>query len=1117
MFARTKCLGAALLLLMMGGPTLFAQGADGVPEAVAIAPERGDDTGLALLERPALLAVEELSMERTLHRLGLTSGVPLAFSAELLPEDQRVTCDCMDLTVGDALQEILSPTDLRFVTLDRQILIEPRPEAPRLDLDPTPGSVVAMQLSQELRSLPPAPAPAVQTGQVQGRTVDQGGAPLGATQVHFPELGIGVFSGSDGRFTIEDVPAGTHELRAERLGYRPVTTEVSVVSGEVVEVTMQLAQEALGLDEIIVTGTPGGTQRRAIGNVVGQIDAGSLTQTQPILNTEQLVGSRNPGVVVRPSPGMVGTGTGINIRGVSSITQGNHPLIYIDGIRVDNAHSAGPPLRQGRQVSRLNDLNQEDIESIEIIKGPAAATLYGTEASAGVIQIITKQGADGAPAFDFSVRQGAMYMQDPAGRLFKQYHHNAETGVTDSINLYQHHADQGNPVFQYGHLQQYTAAVRGGTEILRYYGSADYTDNEGIVDYNWQNRFSTRLNLSVVPSDRWSVDTNLGFVRNHTRFAQAAPGFGIWDMLVWGRPDALDGPTRGFVYAPPEIAGQIDSRMKYHRFTGSFRIQNNPFDWLHQRATVGLDIGDDVSTRLFPRVPAGQTNWFGARGTGEKLLENTRSTYTTVDYGVTADLDLTSNWNSATSVGVQYYHRLEETSGALGQEFPIPAVTTVSGAASRQGEEDFIENKTLGTYVQQQFGYEDRIFVTAALRADDNSAFGAEFDAAYYPKFSATWVISEEGFWNVEQVNQLRFRTAWGQAGQQPDVFDAITLFAPTTGPMDQPTLRPASLGNPELKPEVGEELEIGFDAGLFEDRASMTFTYYTRSTKDAILARATRPSGGFPGSQIVNVGEIKNWGWELELNTQLYSRPGFDWDLGVNFATHENEVIDTGDLNLFRDRPGYPLAGIWAHEVVEAEFVPGSTSLEYALCVAGPENLDQVLPCGEAEEVFWGTPNPTWSGTLRTDFTIGGNLRLGAMAEFRGGHHQVSGDINAGHTSFSNTRAVNPVTDPILQAYRTVVDRTPSGIYDAGFARLRELSASYTLPTEYVERTGASRAMINVSWRNPMFLWRAQEEVWGSKIFDPETATPGDNRAFRHQTTIPPTAQVMTTLRVTF
>ena len=261
-------------------------------------------------------------------------------------------------------------------------------------------------------------AGAQQTGTVTGNGTDGSGAPLPVVQVTITDLSVGVLSQQNGTYTLLNVPVGTHALTAQRLGYSAVTQNVTVTAGGAATANFQLAQVALALDAVVVTGTAGGTQRRAIGNVVTQVQAAAVTASMPVTNMVEMLGGRAPGLQFQRTTGVVGEGSAIRIRGVGSMTLGSHPIIFIDGIRADSRVNAGP---SGSSASALDDINPNDIESIEIIKGPAAATLYGTEASAGVIQIITKRGQEGAPQFDVSIRQGVNYIRDPSARVGTQY------------------------------------------------------------------------------------------------------------------------------------------------------------------------------------------------------------------------------------------------------------------------------------------------------------------------------------------------------------------------------------------------------------------------------------------------------------------------------------------------------------------------------------------------------------------------------------------------------------------------------------------------------------------------------------------------------------------------
>ncbi len=962
------------------------------------------------------------------------------------------------------------------------------------------------------------PATAAWATIITGTVTDQrSGLPLPGAQVIIIGTTTGAMTDDKGQYRIPGVPAGTVRLRVRLLGYGLVERTVTVQDGTPAVVNFTLSTSPLALDAVVVTGTPGGTQVREIGNAVGRIDAAEIARTSPSVNVQQVIGQRDPGVIVQPAAGMVGAGSAIRIRGTSSLSLTNQPIIYVDGVRIDNSASAGPAIRQGRTASRLNDFNPEDIESIEIIKGPAAATLYGTEASNGVIQILTKRGKSGAPRLDVTLRTGTNYMKDPEERFRYTYGKNPNTAQVDSFNIFDYYKQlTGKSIFTNGQLGNVDGSVSGGSDAARYFASANYGVNHGIVDYNWENTAGTRLNLSLLPSAKWKLDTYLNYSQNETRFAQAADGFGIWDMLVWSSPSLLNTPTKGFRYANPDIAGQIDSRSKVSRFTGGVDLRYQPTSWLTQQLKVGDDNGQTTNQVLFPRVPFGDVNFFGARSGGEKTLEAVTTTFNTLDYAATAKTEV-HKISTATSAGAQYYRKQVSLVSAVGSNFATPDITTIGGAASTSSGETFVENKTLGMYVQEVLGFSNRLFITGAVRGDANSAFGSDFKAAYYPKLSASWVVSEEPFFQpyTGRINSLKLRGAWGEAGQQPDVFAALRLYAPQTGPGGVPVVTPSSFGNPALRPERGKELEVGFDLGLFNDRTTLTYTHYNKTTTDAIVLAPNRPSTGFPGSTVQNLGKVRNWGNELGLNVNVLNGQRVGWDFGVNYATAGNVVDDLGGVILQSARVGYPVGGIFFQRIATADFSPTGSLINVTCESAGGAPPQS---CSTAPQVYWGNSTPTWWGSVTNSVTLFEKLRLGANIDFQGGFHQVDGDVAFGHTTFQNSAKVYGAPDPIFAAYQTVIPRLGLGYFDAGFAKLRELSASYQLPSTLAGRTGAQTASVTAAWRNVMTLWQAQHDIWGTRIFDSETRVPGSSElGFTYQTVIPPTSQIVLTVRMSY
>jgi TonB-linked SusC/RagA family outer membrane protein len=988
-----------------------------------------------------------------------------------------------------------------------------------------------------LFAVPPALA-GQQAGTLQGRVLAANSMrPLPGAQVMVLGVDRAALVTASGTFSITDIPPGEYTVRAQMLGYATIDRTVTVAAGSAQSLEFLLMIEALALDELVVTGTAGFTERRAIGNVVDRVRAAEVLETSPATSVNQLISQRSPGVVLMPASGQVGAAAPIHIRGISSMSLGSEPIIYIDGVRMDSRSNQGPAMRGGARMSRLDDLNPEDIESIEIIKGPAAATLYGTEASNGVIQVVTKRGAEGRAEFDFTLRMGTNWLWNPEGRQGFTYAGNPYAGQLDSINIYAHERDNGlGDPFQYGSIQSLTANARGGSSALRYFASVGWSDDVGVFDYNWQKQFTARSNVDFVLSESLGAKVGMGYVQRTLRSAQRTLATDAFGNMTWGSPAFLNTRTRGYRNGPPEASEEVDARTTVDRFTGSFELNHNPFDWFTHRAIAGIDVGLDETSTLYPRHPDGTQHFWGSLSLGDKSVDKATNRIITLDYGASATLALASELESTSSLGFQYYKREDSSIGSTGSNFAAPPLTTVSAGATRNGSENFLENATVGVYFQQQFGWLNRRFITMAVRADDNSAFGSDFDVAIYPKVSGTWVVHEEPFWSLDWVNQFRVRGAWGAAGQQPSAFAAVRLYQPVTGFNDEPGLQPAAIGNSELKPERSQELEIGFDASFLNDRLQVVYTRYDRTVVDAMVNRPIPDSEGFPGTQIVNLGEVKAWGNELQVDLRVMDSPRFAWDLGVGLANFRNRIESLGGIDAVgtgaqRQIEGFSIGDQYWKKVLSAEFVNGSNgAVRNIMCDGGTgkQGLEMggaPVPCDEAPWVWWGHSQPTWQANLNQTLTFGGLLRLNATVEANGGHIQRDLTPPAAHTSYCITRACRFQDDPIFQSYRAI-GRDPLGMYEGGMARLREVSATFTLPESWASKLAASRGSVSLAARNVMMLWTAQHgwdtprdglvivPIGQGRIWDPEVRATG-SQAGSFQTTMPPLASAVFTVRL--
>src|ERR1043166_8459822 len=320
-----------------------------------------------------------------------------------------------------------------------------------------------------------------QGGVIAGAVVNRAsGAPVPSAQVAVAGTTLRTLTDAGGRFRLTDVPGARVVLQVRVIGFR--SAEDTVAVGDL-EARIVLDQKALELNQVVVTGTPAATTTRALGNAVSHIDAASVTQATPINDVQSLLNGRGAGVLIQPATGAVGTGSRIRIRGASSLSLGNQPLVYVDGVRVDADFATGPQNQDfgSSSISRFNDFNPDEIESIEVVKGPAAATLYGTEASNGVIQIITKRGSPGPARWDFTLRQGVNFLSNPEGRFPTNYGVDAQGNLL-SINMQDLEAQVGD-IFRTGHLSNYEASVSGGSNAVRYY-AAGGTELQGGADPN---------------------------------------------------------------------------------------------------------------------------------------------------------------------------------------------------------------------------------------------------------------------------------------------------------------------------------------------------------------------------------------------------------------------------------------------------------------------------------------------------------------------------------------------------------------------------------------------------------------------------------------------------------
>src|SRR5690348_3609280 len=721
-----------------------------------------------------------------------------------------------------------------------------------------------------------------QQATITGRITAQGsGEPLQESRVVLVGTSLFATATQDGRYTIRNVPAGSYTVRVLRVGYEEQKKPVQVATGESLTLDFAMAPVVVKLTEVVTTAT--GEQRRVEqGNTIGNIDASSVMATTAISNVQDVLAARTPGVQVTGGS-QTGGGGRVRIRGNNSLSLSNDPIYIIDGIRMTSNSGSSNLFTGGTQPNRANDINPDEIENIEIVKGPSAATLYGTDAANGVIVITTKKGRAGATRWNGWAEGGLLsdnssypWNYTIAGRDTTSKHLYKECSMpvivsggclADSLRQYSPFHDPSATPIGMGHRSKFGGNVQGGTESLRYFVSGEREDEMGVLQLpqferqrfdsagqaipdnvmrpNDQYKYSFRSNINTSVSPKLDLGFTGNYIHVNTRYAtesNATAGIGSQVFGGAGYPNngtvsGLGTPLHGYRAWKPGYIFQELNEQRLNRFITSGNANWRPFSWMQNRGNVGLDYTSRVDLNLNRNGQGPPVNSTYRKGFKEDIRTGLRNF--SFDLGSTETFNPTPTLNSRTTFGAQFVNYQLDQNDALGSQI-TPGTTTPNSGAVQSATEQSTLTKTFGVFVEQQVGFRDRLFLTAAVRSDQNSAFGTKFQRVFYPKASISWLASDESFFpKPTWLDQFRFRAAYGAAGVQPGPNDALRYFSGVTANLKQADIAGATftaLGNPELKPERTTEFEGGFDIDLLNRRVHSEITYYSKLTKDALI-----------------------------------------------------------------------------------------------------------------------------------------------------------------------------------------------------------------------------------------------------------------------------------------
>ncbi len=965
-------------------------------------------------------------------------------------------------------------------------------------------------------------------GIVSGRVTDQanGNALVGA-RVVVVGTSLTASTNAEGRYRMTGVPAGTVQMRASQIGYASGTKSVTVADQGAATVDFGLVLTPYSLDEVVVTAT-GDQAKRELGNAVSTVDASLLVANGPVSNMNDLLVGKAPGVQVLPGS-TTGTGGRVRIRGNSSLSLSNNPIYVIDGVRMVSDVGSQAIGIGGSAPSRVNDLNPEEIESIDVVRGPSASTLYGTDAANGVIVIKTKRGKAGRPVWNVYAEQGYITDGNKYPAAYRGWRNTSTVRNTtqcllaqvvttntaarctqDSVSSYNLWEDKLVSPLGTGDRNQVGAQVSGGSDAVRYFISSEWERELGVLQMpaifeqrilatrgvsevsgeqmqpNHLRRVNLRANLSANFSDKLDVQLSSGFLTSSLRLPQidnnafgvGSNGFGgpgFKNFLV--DPDGSGGPAPernnyGYRSSTPDEIFSVIHYQDVNRAISSGTLNYRPTSWLSAKATAGLDFISRVDTELCRRD---ECPFLGTARTGFKEHDRTTFFVYTGDASATASYNLADNVRAKTIAGIQY-SKDNNTRNIAGSENLGPGSTTVSAGSIPFAGEATTTTVTLGFYGSQQFAFKDRLYLTAEVRSDRNSAFGNLYDRVYYPKFAVSYVLSDEAFFpKSSALTSLRLRSAWGSSGRQPGANDALLFFSPLTTNVDNqdtPGLVLSALGNPLLKPERSQELELGFDAALLNNRVNLEFTFYDKSSRDALISRVIAPSAGTAASRFENIGEVRNRGIEVAINSSIIDSRNFSWDLTASGSYNRNKIVSMGGLPPSRgtttsDIEGYPIQA-WFLRPYTYKDVNGDGIIQGDTATAVRE-----LFVGDTA-VYVGPPLPPAELSAYSTMTFfNKKLEMRTLVDAKVGGYQLNGTERIRCQNRLNCQGDVDPNAPLSEQARAIAVRVHPSATQYGYVektnllRLREVSLTYYLPDRIANYFSAGQISFTAAGRN--------------------------------------------------
>ncbi|MBM4160352.1 MAG: TonB-dependent receptor [Ignavibacteria bacterium] len=923
-------------------------------------------------------------------------------------------------------------------------------------------------------------------GTVRGKAVDattkEG---LVGANVLVPGTNRGTATDLDGNFSLS-LPPGRYTIEVRMVGYTKKSESITVAAGGTVELPFELQQDVLKMDEVVVTGTGGLAASKArLGNSIGTINVDNL-QKAPVTSIQQALDGKTTGVQILNSSGIAGVNSIIQLRGVGSITGNNSPLIMVDGVRMsqvntwtnDGNNNSGGTYdgRGGQVVSTLNLINPADIERVEILKGASAATLYGSDAANGVIQIFTKSGSGLA-----SGTTNFQYTSEYKKTDWSIYDTKITRAAAEVVRF--------NP----GISNSNQFSITGAGAQYKFYSSAYVSDAQSGVMYNRNENRDFKANFTYFIDDANQIKVGAGYVRDDVRRPDADNStWSPWFHALY-KHDSIAAnqewrnPMDGRLYRDVNIFDKYKISYMNRRYSGNVEyVLKLPY-----RHNLEARIGyENLTSQQVVERNAG----FVLSPAGFRLFDNRTITAYNGQLLVTGSYSLTDQINADVSYGIDYYKTdndfLSSSSG-----------TFTAGADQKQEDGDPttfapIESHTSfssgSMFLQSQFDFYKSLFLTLGGRIDKSSSFGVDAEAQFYPKASVSYLLPTQTL--NPYVSLAKIRGSFGKAGRQPDIGAAqIALRKEALNASNQSFvfLRP---GNPLLKPAVTTEYEIGADVAFLDNRLGVEVTYYRQRTTDDLFAVETKPSDGFGNRiQAFNVGEVESKGLEISVFGTPVLTDDVRWESRLNITTVDNKVLDDGGFPFNKT----PFAALLITRVEKGHSIP-----EFYY---GKQVFDEYGNMTVGNSEFRGKVLPTLTGnfvttlTLFREVTVSFNfvgatghkiLNLTKEALRRGGIYDDEFTEQVREAFVTANAKPNAQRTPeeieAIKKYWTLANRfSDEFLEDGSYIKLREAAISYSLPRSWVSYVGLKNIDLTLSAYNVFTITNYEG-------FDPEVSVGG-------------------------